>query len=251
MRVEDVETCAEEIRMQTEITTERVQVDVSDGTKMDAYLARPSGRGRNPGLLVFQEIFGVNAHIRDIAERFARQGYAALAPDLFHRTAPGYDGKYEDPNASIAVAMKYGPEQSHADIKAAYELLRDMSHVEGDRIAAVGFCMGGRLAFTADALLPLRAAVSFYGAIGDKLELAKQLSGPILFFWAGKDHYIPVEQHRAVSDELRRLGKPFINVEFSACDHGFFCDARSNYDANAAAQSWPLTLAFLRSHVEG
>jgi carboxymethylenebutenolidase len=222
---------------------------------MEGYVARPAGAGPWPGVLVLQEIFGVNAHIRSVADRIAREGYVALAPDLFHRTAPGYESGYDQAaiEASIALAMKYTGAQSEADIRASAAHLGGLGGVQGDRLAAIGFCMGGRLAFTANAFTRLRAAVSYYGGgiHPDKIQLASQLSGPTLFFWAGKDHYIPVEQHRAVTDELRKLGKPFVSVEVSDVNHGFFCEARSDYNENAAAQAWALTREFLRRHLAG
>jgi carboxymethylenebutenolidase len=238
--------------MEKHVLTENVRIDVPGGTVMDAYLARPSGGGPHPGILVLQEIFGVNAHIRDIAERLAREGYAAFAPDLFHRIVPGYLGKYEDVGASIAISRQYTAQQSETDIKAACDRLRGIAGIDGSRIGALGFCMGGRLAFTANAVAQLRAAVSFYGNIApDKLYLAEKLSGPMLLVWAGKDAYITLEQHRSVVDTLRQLDKPFLDVEFSHSNHGFFCDAREDYDPIASAQAWPLTLAFLRSRLGG
>jgi carboxymethylenebutenolidase len=239
--------------MSHEITNERVRIEVGDGTAMEGYVARPAGAGPWPGVLVLQEIFGVNTHIRSVADRIAREGYVALAPDLFHRAAPGFDGSYDRIEECIAVAMKYTGEQSEADLRASAAHLGGLAGVEGDRLAAIGFCMGGRLAFAANAFTRLRAAVSFYGGgiHPDKIQLAAQLSGPTLFFWAGKDHYIPVEQHRAVTDELRKQGKSFVSVEVSDVNHGFFCEARSDYNENAAAQAWALTREFLRRHLAG
>lgn len=239
--------------MTTEITTERVRIDVADGTTMEGHVARPAGGGPYPGLVLLQEIFGVNAHIRDVAARLAREGHVVLAPDLFHRTHPGYDASYDDIPASIAVARSYTAAQSEADLRAACAHITQLPGVKADRIGAIGFCMGGRLAFTANGLAPLRAAVSYYGGgiAPDKIHLAPRLSGPTLFYWAGKDPYIPAEQHREVSDALRKEGKPFVSVEFSDVHHGFFCDARHDYDEAAAAQSWALTKEFLRRHLGG
>lgn len=234
-----------------EIREERVQIEVSDGTTMEAYVARPSAAGPHPGIVLLQEIFGVNSHIRDVAGRLAREGYVVLAPDLFHRHTAGYEAGYEDIQASISVAMTYTAVQSEADVRAACAAVTKLDGVVSDRIAAIGFCMGGRLAFVANAVAPLRAAVSYYGGgIGnDKLHLTGSLAGPILFYWAGKDPYIPVEQRRAVADALAKAEKPFVDVLFSQQSHGFFCDARSDYDAAAAAQSWELTRAFLAHHL--
>lgn len=234
-----------------EIRTEEIRVEVADGTTLGGYLALPQGAGPHPGLLVFQEIFGVNPHIRDVTERLARQGYAALAPDLFHRVTPGYQGSYEDIGASIAVATKVTPVDMEADLHAAAKFMGAHAAVRKDGLGAIGFCLGGFVAFLANAVLPLKAAVSYYGGrIAPALvPLAERLSGPTLFFWAEKDGFIPLEQHRSVTDALRQHGKPFVDVEFGGVDHGFFCDARSNYEPKAAAQSWALTLAFLKDHL--
>lgn len=232
------------------ITTEWVTIEVADGTKMDAYVARPAGGEERPGLLVLQEIFGVNAHIRDVAERFAREGYVALAPDIFHRFAPRYEGTYDDIPKSIALTSNLTPAGVTADLAASFDHLSGLAGVKEGAVGAIGYCMGGRLAYVTNAIKPLAAAVSYYGGgIQGHLDLAPRLSGPMLFAWAGKDGYIPAEARDSVLSALRAADKPFTSAEFSWADHGFFCDARSNYDAVAAAQMWPLTLAFLASHL--
>ncbi|MEO5725670.1 MAG: dienelactone hydrolase family protein, partial [Byssovorax sp.] len=184
------------------IETEDLRIPVADGTTMDGYLARPVGSGPHPALLVFQEIFGVNEHIRDIVRRFAAEGYVALAPDLFHRFAPRYEGSYDDIPASIALSGKLVPEGLIADILASGAALDAHAAVARGRIAAVGYCMGGGMAFAANAVLPLRAAVSYYGTPpAEKQEsLAAALHGPTLFVWAGADPYIALERRRAVVD---------------------------------------------------
>jgi carboxymethylenebutenolidase len=235
-----------------EIVTERISVGVGDGTQMGGYLARPARPGTYPGLLVLQEIFGVNAHIRDIAERFAREGYVALAPELFHRSAPGYEGRYDDIQGGMAQATKLTPAGVEADLAAAHGYLQGHASARRDRIGVVGYCMGGRLAFLANARLPLQAAVSYYGGgiATALLPLADTMAGPLLLVWAGQDGYIPPEHRRSVAEALRAAGKPFVDVEFSHADHGFFCDARSNYEPRAARQVWALTLAFLAAHLQ-
>lgn len=234
------------------IRTAHVEIPVPGvATPMGAYLAHPEGPGPHPALLVLQEIFGVNAHIRDVTERFAREGYVALAPALFHRipgAGSGYQGSYEDIPGSIAVAMKLDPEGLGADLRAAHGFLAAHPTVRSTHIGALGFCLGGRLAFVANATLPLAAAVSYYGVVpAELLGLAQRQSGPVLFYWAGKDGFISTEQHRAVADAMRKAQKPFVDVEFSDVDHGFYCDARANYDRAAATQSHALTTAFLRT----
>jgi carboxymethylenebutenolidase len=235
-----------------EILSEKVTIDVGDGTRMDAYHAKPQGGGRRPGLLVLQEAFGVNAHIRDVADRFAREGFAALAPELFHRTAPGFEGDYNDFSSVMPHYQAMTVESLTADLTAAHSWLTERGGVAAGDVSAIGFCLGGRAAFLADAALPLKAAVSFYGAgiAPALLDRAPKLSAPILLLWGGLDKHIPPEQIAAVTDALSAARKPFVNVEFSEADHGFFNDARSSYHPASAAQAWALALQFLKSRGE-
>jgi carboxymethylenebutenolidase len=229
-----------------EIRTSSVTIPVADGSSMGGYLATPAAAGPHAAILVIQEIFGVNAHIRDVTDRFARAGYLALAPEIFHRFAPGYQGTYDDIPASIALTTKLTPDGVTADLTAAHAWLAARSDVRPGRIGAIGYCMGGRLAFAANALLPLGASVSYYGGgIANQLELAGRLHGPQLLVWAGNDPYIPAADRDKTHAAVRDAGKRYVNVEFSGVNHGFFCDARSDYDAGAARQAWALTLAFL------
>jgi carboxymethylenebutenolidase len=230
--------------------TETVTLQVSDGTKMDAYTARPDSAGPYPGLLIFQEAFGVNQHIRDVTERLAAEGYLAIAPELFHRSAPGFNGSYDDLDSAIAQTTKLNREGLVADIQAAFGWLSENPDAENQRIGSVGFCMGGRISVLANASVRLAAAVSYYGGFMPSMADLVPLQGaPILFYWGGLDKHIPPEQHRALTDALREAGKEYINVEFSGADHGFFCDHRPVYNREAAAESWALTLAFLKNRL--
>jgi carboxymethylenebutenolidase len=237
----------------TKLATQKITLQVADGTSMNAYTARPAEEGKFPGMLVFQEAFGVNAHIRDITERVAREGFVAIAPELFHRTGPGFEGSYTD-FASVMPHMQAMKEESAVqDIRAAYDWLRSNVQVSPERIASVGFCMGGRMSFLACSTVALRAAISFYGGgiAPGYLPRAANLSAPMLFFWGGLDKHIPSEQIRTLIDELQRIGKPHINVEISDADHGFFCDVRASYNPVAATLAWTLSLKFLEVHVKG
>ena len=231
------------------IQTQFVSLSVSDGTIMQAYTARPEGEGPFPGLIVFQEAFGVNGHIRDVTERFAREGFLCIAPELFHRSAPaGYEASYSDFPAVMQHIQAITPEMSEADIKAAYNWLNNNTNVLQNHISTVGYCLGGRMSFLADCILPLHAAVSYYGGgIAQNLaHRAVDLHAPILMFWGGLDKHITHEHVDTVVNELRKAEKPYMNVEISYADHAFFCDARPSYNPKAAAEAWPLTLAFLR-----
>jgi carboxymethylenebutenolidase len=230
------------------VTMERVELKVGDGTTMFAHIARPEKPVANgPGMLVFQEAFGVNDHIRDIARRFADLGMTAIAPELYHRTGTGLDLKYGDMDNVKPHSSAVTVEGIQADVKAAYEWLLKEGNASAEKIASVGFCMGGRVSFITNATVPLKAAISFYGGrINDLLQLSGSQHAPILMFWGGLDKNIPAEQRRAVSDSLSANGKPHEQVVFSFADHGFFCDARASYNADAARQAWVLSLEFLR-----
>jgi carboxymethylenebutenolidase len=140
-------------------------------------------------------------------------------------------------------------EAAEADIRSTYEWLHSSSLVQADRISCVGFCMGGRIAFLANAVVPMRAAVSFYGGgiAQNLLDRVPKLHGPALLIWGSLDKNITPEHRKAVTQALSAQRKTYVNLEFSNADHGFFCDERPAYEPNAARQSWALTLEFLRS----
>src|ERR1043165_4292574 len=166
--------------------SEWIDLAVADGTTMRAYVAAPSGSATT-GLLVFQEAFGVNAHIRDVAERFAAQGFLAIAPELFHRTAPGFDCPYTKFAKAIPQLEAVTEQGLDADARAAYGWL-DKAGVGGNT-ASIGYCLGGRVSFVANSGLPLKAGVSYYGGrIPAVIHRAPKLAGPMMFFWGGLDH---------------------------------------------------------------
>lgn len=242
----------------TDIQTHHVSLAVSDGTTLPAYVARPAGDGPHPGLLVFQEAFGVNAHIRDVTERFARAGYTAIAPALFHRTDPNFEGSYTDFAAAMPHMQALTDEGQSADIHAAYEWLTGEGGASA--VGSIGYCMGGRTSFLADALLPLAASVSYYGGgiapsgrpnFPSLLAQAQDLHGPLLLVWGGLDAHLGPEQREAVEGALKLAGKSYAQITFSDADHGFFCDARASYNPRASRQAWALTLEFLAASLKG
>ena len=229
-----------------------VELRVADGTTMRAFVARPELPGKHPGLLLFQEAYGVNAHIRDVAERFAREGFVAIAPELFHRTAPpGFEAPYSGWDAVQPHYRALTPENLEADVGAAHAWLGRDAGTDPNRLVAVGFCMGGRVSYVAATNVPLKAAVSFYGGgiAPGLLGRAPRAQAPILFFWGAKDKNIPEDQRRAIVDAMAAAGKSYVTVVFSDSGHAFFCDARPSYHAPSATEAWALTLAFLRNAI--
>jgi carboxymethylenebutenolidase len=239
------------------ITTSTITLSVSDGTAMPAYVARPKEGSGHAGILVFQEAFGVNGHIRDVTERFARAGYVAVAPSLFHRTAPpDFEGSYTDFGSVMPHMQALTDDGQTADVQAAYAWLTSPDGGAASAVGTVGYCMGGRTSFLADSVLPVQACASYYGggiAPGPRgpglLSRAVDLHAPILLIWGGKDAHIPIEAVRAVEDAVIAAGKTYEQVIFSQADHAFFCDARSAYNPEASRQAWPLTLAFFETYL--
>jgi carboxymethylenebutenolidase len=137
------------------------------------------------------------------------------------------------------------------DIYAVNNWLQNDSQADSDSIAAIGFCMGGKAAFIANALLPLKAAISYYGSsIPSVLHFyVNKQSSPLLLFWAGNDKNIDTDKRNEITDNLRKAGKDFINVEFSGARHGFFCEARESYLPDAASESWALLAFFLKNRL--
>lgn len=223
-----------------------VTLKVSDGSEMRAFVVRPSHTPPYPGMLLFQEALGVNAQIRGVAERWAREGFLVIAPELFHRTAPGYEATTLDMNVIMPMIKTLTIDGMIADIHAAYDWLVRQTVVDSRDIVTLGFCMGGRAAYLANSELPLSGAVSYYGGsiAPNLLDRAERLSGPHLFFWGGQDPGIPPEQHRAVIDAVRAAGKKFVDVEFSDANHAFFNEQTDRYNKAVAEQSWAIATAF-------
>jgi carboxymethylenebutenolidase len=227
-----------------------VTLEVADGTTMQAYTVLPENVNEStPAILVFQEAFGVNGHMRRVTDRFASEGYIAICPELFHRTAPvGFEGDYSNFAAVMPHYSALTNESLQADITAAYNWLNKQ---EGNksRIFSVGYCLGGRVSFLANATVPLAAAVSYYGGGTDGLlDMADQLSSKHLFFWGGLDTHISKETVDKITEALNYAGKTYTNVVFSDANHGFNCDERPAFNPSASKESWALTLEFLRNN---
>jgi carboxymethylenebutenolidase len=231
-----------------EIRTERLEIPVGDG-RMGAFLARPEGATPRPGVIVWMEIFGVNAHIRDVTERVAREGYVALAPDFFHRSFPGLDVGYDE--KGMEVGMKglaaLDADQMIADARAAVTHLRGVPGCTG-KLGAMGFCIGGHMTYLTACETDVAAAASFYGGgiaapkgPGGKpstLSRTPKLAGKLLCLFGGKDALIPLAQVDAVRKALADAKKRHEVVVYDAADHGFFCDQRATYHAASAKDAW-------------
>lgn len=234
------------------IIKNNVPLTVKDGSTMQVYVAYPANATNLPGIIVFQEAFGVNAHIKDVTERIAAEGYYAIAPEIYHRTADkGFSVSYDD----FAATKKHMDALTVAglsdDITTTYKFMSRQDEVDNNKIGSIGFCLGGRVSFLAASILPLKAAACFYG--GNLVAMAggkvKDIQGALLLCWGGKDAHIPKETRDAATRMLDEEDKDYVNVVFSKAGHAFFCDARSNYHGPSAKESWELVKAFWKVHI--
>ncbi|QNP47111.1 dienelactone hydrolase family protein [Diaphorobacter aerolatus] len=220
----------------------------SDGFRFPAYVARPEGTARG-ALVVLQEIFGVNSHIRSVADRWAARGYLVVAPATFARVQGDVDLGYTPDDMKVGGALKAGVEALpapgvQADIQAAIDHAARESG--GTKVGLFGFCWGGLLTWRAAAQLNgLSAAVSYYGGgMTTPAEIARQPKVPLMAHFADRDTHIPVESVKALEQ-----AHPEIQVFLYAADHGFNCDQRGSYDAAAAQLADERTEAFFAQHL--
>ena len=231
--------------------SEKIKISVSDGSTMQIHVYRPK-RPKAPAIMVHPEAFGVDAHIRDVAERLSNEGYLTVAPEAFHRTAPpDYEGSYEDFSKAMPHFEALTIAAMEADLKATYDWIKNDKQAESNKTATIGFCLGGRLSFLANGLFPLKAAISFYGGriAPDLLDRVPKQSGPIMFFWGGLDKHIGLEQPRVLSDAMLKAGKSFRDVVMSDADHGFFNNGKKIYNEKASKEAWALSLAFFKNNL--
>jgi carboxymethylenebutenolidase len=221
---------------------ETIELAAADGHAFDAYVAHPTGAPKG-AVVVVQEIFGVNGHIRSVADRFAAAGYVAVAPALFDRYERQFDVGYDKAGSDrgMAILRRFKREWALADTRAAIEYARRTYDVP---VAVVGFCLGGSIAWLAAAEVPLAAAVGYYGgqitSMNDRVPQA-----PVMLHFGGRDAHIPRADIEAI-----RAAHPEVEVYvYDDAGHGFNCDARESYAPQAARQAWERTLAFLARYV--
>jgi carboxymethylenebutenolidase len=208
----------------------------SNGGSAQGYLARPDDGAQHPGLILIQEWWGLNAHIKDVARRYANAGYVALAPDLFH-------GKMTtEPNEAQKLAMSLDQAQVARDLHGATQTLQAMTTVDPKRIGITGFCMGGLIAmvYAAQAGTNAGAVVAFYPGGYDPSEAdVAAIQCPALLIYGSKDHSTPSEKREQLRKMLTDQGKTFDMVVYQGADHAFFNDTRPEvHDATAAADAW-------------
>ncbi len=221
--------------------SERVKLQAADGHELSGYLARPEGTPK-AAIVVVQEIFGVNHHIQSVADRFAAEGYLALAPALFDRYERGFEADYGETGMARAMALmpKLNMEWAAADTLAAVVSARDEYKTE---VGIVGFCLGGSVAWMAAAKMPVSAAVGYYGGFIARMNDLEP-KAPILLHFGKHDDHISMSDVEAI-----RAKHPEVPVYLYEAGHGFNCDERGSYDAPSATEAWGRTMAFLGEHL--
>jgi carboxymethylenebutenolidase len=217
-----------------------IDLKAADGHALKAYLAEPTGRPRG-AVVVVQEIFGVNSHIRSVADGYAADGYLAIAPAMFDRARRGVESGYtqDEIQAGVALMQSVSWDAAMSDASAAAEAV-----AHAGKVGMVGYCWGGAVTWLAAARVRgLAAAVPYYGGAIPSLN-GERPKCPTMLHFGETDASIPLNQARAVAKS-----HPDATVHFYAAGHGFNCDQRASYNAAAAKLARERTLAFFRKHV--
>jgi carboxymethylenebutenolidase len=223
--------------------TEMVEYTDADGEQLMGYLARPAGSGPLPAVVVIQEWWGLDEHIQDLARRFAGENFVALAPDLYHGQVAS------EPDEARKLVMELDMAAAVQEIQRGIDFLQQQDYVAGPKVGIVGFCMGGGLVLqTALVEDDLAAGVVFYGR-PLSTEQAGQVKAPILGFFGAADQGIPVPEAEAMHTAFGEAGIENEIHVYDGAPHAFFNDTRPSYNAEAAADAWPRTLDWFRSHL--
>ena len=224
-----------------------IDLKSADGFVFPAYVAEPAGKPKG-AIVVLQEIFGVNSHIRSVADGYAAAGYLAVAPATFHRVKPDVELGYTEADMNAGFALKTSVEALPApgvmpDIQAA---INHAAQTSGGKVGIVGYCWGGLLAWRAACTLSgLSAAVPYYGGgmtAGD--EPARQPACPVMAHFGNQDHWIPLD-----TVEAFKKAQPGVEVHVYEANHGFNCDQRGSYNEAAAKLAKQRTLDFFAKHL--
>ncbi|MBK5105086.1 MAG: dienelactone hydrolase family protein [Burkholderiales bacterium] len=230
-----------------------IDIKAHDGGSFKGYLSLPqhADKGvKGPGIVLIQEIFGVNSHIRGVADQYASDGYTVLAPDMFWRVQPMVDVGYgpEDMQMGMGYMQKMDFAAGVKDLAATVAALRGLQECTG-KVASIGYCMGGMLSYLCAANAGVDAAVCYYGGgIHTQLAEAGKIKCPVLFHFAGDDAYIPAEAVESVRKTF--AGREGVRIDvYPGANHGFNCWDRASYNQQSAALAHGRTLAFLATTI--
>lgn len=217
--------------------------------EIDAYIAKPETEGVYPAVIVIQEIFGVNEHIRDITERLAQEGYIAIAPAIYQRQAPQFEVGYGEEDVKLGREYKVQTKASEliSDIQATINYLYSLPEVKKEGVGTIGFCFGGHVVYLASTLNDVASTASFYGAQiatwcpGEEeatITRTKDIQGTLYAFFGTEDPLIPNDQTKLIEQELQRHNISHQVFRYEGATHGFMCDRRQSYNQTAAKDAW-------------
>ncbi len=217
----------------------RIELTASDGHALSAYRADPAGDARG-GIVIVQEVFGVNDHVRGVCDGYAADGYAVVAPALFDRVKPGVELGYEGEDLTHGRELRgeLGWDKPLVDVQAAVEVLRPVG-----KVAVIGYCFGGSVAWLTATRLDVNAAVGYYGGqVADFVEEDPRC--PVLLHFGETDAFIPIEAVDRIAER-----RPDIPLYRYPAGHGFNCESRSDYHPESARLARSRTLDFIREHI--
>lgn len=236
-----------------EISSQWVKVN-NQGLEIDAYLAMPETAGIYPGVIVIQEIFGVNEHIQEVTEKLAKEGYVAIAPAIYQRQAPGFAVGYSESDTKLGreYKVKTQAQELLSDLQACITYLYRQPEVKQSGVGTIGFCFGGHVAYLAATLQDVKAIASFYGAqiatwcpgeAEPTITRTKDITGTIYTFFGTADPLIPNEQTDEIEQALIQHQIDHQVFRYEGATHGFMCDYRpQSYNADAAQDAWKKVL---------
>jgi carboxymethylenebutenolidase len=232
---------------QAELTTETLTFPGQAG-EMTAFAARPAGEGPFPGLIVIHENRGLTEHIRDVAQRFAAQGYAALAPDMLSRA--GGKEQYPSDDAAVAAIGDLSQEGVMEDLRSSFDYLASQPYVISGSVGVIGYCWGGGNSLLMGTRVPeLAAVVVYYGPNPADLDSVANISGPVLGIYGEEDPRITVNVPE-LDAAMQENGKTFEHEVYAGAAHAFFNDTGQRYHEESARDAWTLTLAFLQQNLK-
>ncbi len=226
---------------------------------LPGYYVTPAGTGKFPAVIVLMEAFGLNNWCRSICDRLALSGFAAVAPDFYRGTTYAYT----DVPGAIGKLKSLNDDAIMSDVGKSIDFLAARSEINASGVGVIGFCMGGRYAFLANAVYPtkIKAAISFYGGgidatpgnpLGQKsiLDRVTTIQSPIMLMYGSEDQLIAADEHGRVAAALSKAKKRYVLNLFPNAGHGFMSDRRENYSAEAAAEAWMMTTGFFSQNLK-
>jgi carboxymethylenebutenolidase len=221
----------------------------SEGVTVTAFVVGPKPAGRYPAIVIVQEWWGLNEHMKDVARRYAREGYVAVVPDLYSRLGHKVTA---DPNEAGKLMQALEQADGLKDLNATLTYLRKVEGVDASRIGVTGFCMGGSYALMLPCTTPdIKAAAPFYGQVPNPDTPLKNLAAPILYIYGEEDGWITKADVQRLREALRKYNKAGEIKTYPGAPHAFFNDTRKDvYRPAAAEDAWKRVLAFFRQHLQ-